>query len=193
MDTVEQLEREIQDRITRLAALRKPAVPTPVKDYTFATLEGGVTLTGLFAGKDRLLAIHNMGAWCCYCTLWADGFNALLPHLESVCSVVLVSKDPPETQRAFALSRGWRFRMASHGGGEYIREQTAWAGHDNTPGLVTYVMHEGRPARLNSAALSPGYLYCPLWPMLGLLGIGEQEFTPRFTYWQGTPGAGMVG
>lgn len=156
MDTIEQLEREIQERVERLSALRKQTVPRPVKDYVFATLDGKVTLRDLFAGKDRLLAIHNMGQGCRYCTLWADGFNAFLPHLEHVCSVVLLSKDPPETQRAFALSRGWRFRMASHGGGEYIKEQTACPNHDNAPGVVACVLHEGKPARLNAAGFGPG-------------------------------------
>ena len=184
MDTIEQLEREIQERIARLAALRKQAVPTPVRDYTFATLDGKVSLRDLFAGRDKLLAIHNMGQGCRYCTLWADGFNAFLPHLEHACSVVLLSKDPPETQRAFALSRGWRFRMASHGGGDYINEQTACPGHDNAPGVVAYVLHDGRPARLNATTFGPGDAYCPLWPMLSLLGMGEKDFTPQYAYWK---------
>ncbi|MFN0010917.1 MAG: DUF899 family protein [Phycisphaerales bacterium] len=184
MDTIEQLEREIVERSTRLAALRKAATPTPVKDYAFTTLDGRVSLSGLFAGRDKLLVIHNMGQACRYCTLWADGFNAFLPHLEHACSVVLVSKDPPQTQRAFALSRGWRFRMASHGGGEYIKEQSADTEHDNAPGMVAYVLHEGKPARLNATGFGPGDAYCALWPMLGLLGMDEKDFTPQFAYWQ---------
>ena len=36
-----------------------------------------------FAGHGRLLAIHNMGQRCRDCTLWADGVNGFLPHLES--------------------------------------------------------------------------------------------------------------
>ena len=45
-------------------------------------------------------------------------------------SVVLLSKESPEVQRRFANSRGWRFRLASHSGGDYIREQTVVAGQD---------------------------------------------------------------
>jgi len=51
---------------------------------------------------------------------------------------VLVSKDAPEVQRRFANSRGWRFKLASHGGGDYIREQTVMEGPDNMPGAVMY-------------------------------------------------------
>ena len=61
-----------------------------------------------------------MGQACRYCTLWADGFNGFVPHLESTMAVALVSKDSPQRQREFANSRGWRFRLASHGGGDYI-------------------------------------------------------------------------
>ena len=78
----------------------------------FETLDGERSLLDLFAGRDKLLAIHNMGQGCRYCTLWADGINPFLPHLEAAMSVVLLSKDPPETQRRFANSRGWRFRTA---------------------------------------------------------------------------------
>ena len=48
------------------------------------------------------------------------------------------SKDPPLEQRRFANSRGWRFRIASHGGGEYLCEQSISAELGNTPGLVCY-------------------------------------------------------
>jgi len=92
---------------------------TEVRNYTLTTIEGEVSLLDMFGVRDKLLLIHNMGQGCRYCTLWADGFNGFLPHLESIMSVVLVSKDPPEVQRNFANSRGWRFRLASHGGGEY--------------------------------------------------------------------------
>ena len=56
-----------------------------------------------FGSKDRLLLIHNMGAKCSYCTLWADGINGILSQLENEVSVVLVSPDLPDLQRRFAL------------------------------------------------------------------------------------------
>ena len=121
---IQNLEQQIAELTQKLHALRAKSPPQPVPDYPFQTLEGKTTLAELFGDRDRLLVIHNMGQGCRYCTLWADGFNGLLPHLESALAVVLVSKDPPDLQRRFANSRGWRFRLASHGGGNYIREQT---------------------------------------------------------------------
>ena len=105
-DRIVELERKIGALTAELTDLRKASPGTPVPDYTFRTQSGEATLRDLFGDRDRLLAIHNMGQACRYCTLWADGFNGLLPHLESVLAVVLVSKDPPEDQRRFANSRG---------------------------------------------------------------------------------------
>lgn len=103
------------------------------RNYTFDTLGGKTSLSELFGDHDQLLVIHNMGQACRYCTLWADGVNGLLPHLEDALSVVFVSKDPPAVQRRLANSRGWRFRQVSHAGGPYIGEQTVVKDADNMP------------------------------------------------------------
>ena len=179
-----ELERNIGELMGELNALRKSNPGTPVPNYTFATLTGQVSLLELFGKNDKLLAIHNMGQGCRYCTLWADGFNGLLVHLESALSVVLISKDPPEVQRRFANARGWRFRLASHGGGAYIREQSVFIGDDNFPGAVVYERDGDAILRKNSCVFGPGDLYCSMWSLLGLAGLGEEEWTPQYTYWQ---------
>jgi predicted dithiol-disulfide oxidoreductase (DUF899 family) len=179
-----ELERNIGELMAELNALRKSSPGTPVPNYTFATLTGQVSLLELFGGKDKLLAIHNMGQGCRYCTLWADGFNGLLAHLESALCVVLLSKDLPEVQRRFANARGWRFRLASHGGGAYIREQSVFNGDDNFPGAVVYERDGDAILRKNSCVFGPGDLYCSMWSLLGLAGLGEEEWTPQYTYWQ---------
>ncbi len=181
---VASLEREIFELTGRLNALRKQSPGKPVSDYGFDTIDGRTSMRALFGDKDRLLLIHNMGQGCRYCTLWADGFNGFLPHLESVMSVVLVSKDPPDVQRAFANSRGWRFRLASHGGGDYIREQTVIEGERNVPGAVAYGRLGDSVVRLNACMFGPGDLYCSIWPLLALGGIDSQTFTPQYRYWQ---------
>ena len=184
MNEIDQLQAEISQKIARLNELRKSATPTPVENYTFKTLEGNVALLDLFANKTKLFAIHNMGQGCRYCTTWADGINAFLPHLESEFAVALLSKDSPETQRAFANARGWRFRMASHGGGNYIREQSVVAGKDNMPGLVTYLRQGDQVYKMNSAVFGPGDLYCSIWHILSLAGVGEEDWTPQYSYWK---------
>lgn len=181
---ISELETQIGDLMIRLNALRKASVASEVKNYTFKTIEGETTLLDLFADKDKLLVIHNMGQGCRYCTLWADGFNGLLQHLESALSVVLVSKDAPEIQRTFANSRGWQFRLASHGGGDYIREQTVMDSADNMPGAVVYERKGEQIYRRSGCVFGPGDIYCAMWSLLGLAGMGEDEWTPQYRYWQ---------
>ena len=179
---IEELERQIAEASAELNELRKGTEATVVPDYAFRTVSGATTLSELFAGRDRLLVIHNMGQGCRYCTLWADGFNGLLPHLEAALAVVLVSKDAPEVQRTFANARGWRFRLASHGGGDYIQEQGVFGAAENYPGAVVYERDGDTVRRKNACSFGPGDIYCGLWGLLGLAGI--DEFTPQFSYWQ---------
>ena len=182
-DEISRIEKQLFELTTRLNELRKSHRGEEVQNYTFKTLDGDVTLLDLFGEHDRLLVIHNMGQGCRYCTLWADGFNGFLPHLESAMSVVLVSRDSPDVQRAFANSRNWRFRLASHGGGAYIREQTVSAGDNNTPGAVAYERDGDRIRRKNAAVFGPGDLYCSIWNLLGMAGIGVADWTPQYRYW----------
>ena len=182
--TIEELEIHIGALTERLNTMRRAAKGYEVPDYTFRTLGGETLLSDLFGGNDKLLAIHNMGQGCRYCTLWADGVNGFLPHLESVMAVVLVSKDDPETQRRFANSRGWRFRLASHSGGDYIREQSAWTGHGNMPGAVLYERRDGKIRRKNAVVFGPGDVFCSAWHFLALAGHGEDDWTPQYAYWQ---------
>ena len=157
-EQIAELESEVFELGCRLRKLRQAAPGEEVKNYAFETLEGTTTLLDLFAGHNKLLAIHNMGQACRFCTLWADGINAFLPHLESTLSVALLSKDDPATQRRMANARGWRFRSASHGGGDYISEQTAEDGYSNMPGAVCYELKDSKIYRKNSCVFGPGDL-----------------------------------
>lgn len=183
-DEISKIEKQLYELTTRLNELRKTNSGDEVENYTFSTLDGDVTLLDLFGDSDRLLMIHNMGQGCRYCTLWADGFNGFLPHLESVMSVVLVSKDAPDVQRTFANSRNWRFRLASHGGGQYIQEQTVMEGERNTPGAVVYEREGSSIRRKNAAIFGPGDLYCSIWNLLGMAGLNAAEWTPQYNYWR---------
>ena len=87
--------------------------PDPVADHTFETITGKVQLSELFGTHKDLFVVHNMGASCSYCTLWADGYNGLVPHIESRAAFVVVSPDKPAAQAAFAKKRGWGFRLVS--------------------------------------------------------------------------------
>lgn len=181
---IQALEQQIFDLNMKLVELHKANTGSEIPNYRLQTQQGETTLLQLFGTHDKLLAIHNMGQGCRFCTLWADGFNGFLPHLESAMSVVLVSKDAPDLQRQFANARGWRFRLASHLGGDYIREQTVLKGEDNMPGAVVYLRHGEKILRQNACVFGPGDQYCSMWSLLGLAGLSEADWTPQFSYWQ---------
>jgi predicted dithiol-disulfide oxidoreductase (DUF899 family) len=181
---IQTTEAQIFELTQKLAELRRSNQGDAVPNYSFATLAGETTLLDLFGSHDKLLVVHNMGQGCRYCTLWADGFNGFLPHLESAMGVVLVSKDDPETQRKFANARGWRFRLASHGAGDYIEEQTCMPGTQNMPGAIVYERDGDSITRKNACVFGPGDLYCSMWNLLGLAGLGESDWTPQFSYWR---------
>ncbi len=180
---IAELEGQIFEMTKRLAELRAQSPGIEVRNYSFDTLGGQTTLSDLFGDHDKLLLIHNMGQGCRYCTLWGDGLNGFIQHIESTMALAMVSKDEPGLQRRFANSRGWRFQLASHGGGEYIKEQTVMEGADNMPGAVVYERRGELIFRMNSCIFGPGDLYCSIWPLLGMAGIGAQDWTPQFKYW----------
>lgn len=184
INETQRLENEIYRLQRRLEVLRKESPVVEVKNYIFHTLNGEVTLRDLFGGQRKLLAIHNMGQGCRSCTLWADGFNAFLPALEEQFAVVLMSKDAPDVQRRFANSRGWRFNMVSHGAGLYIREQSVSPGHSNAPGIVCYEKKEDRLFRKNSSLFGPGDMFCSIWSLLSVMGVGMDEWSPQYSYWK---------
>lgn len=85
-----------------------------VKNYEFLGQQNQkIRLSELFGNKKDLILIHNMGNSCPYCTMWADGFNGLLQHLQDRAAFVVSSPDDPMTQKDFASSRGWKFKMIS--------------------------------------------------------------------------------
>src|SRR5688500_10138230 len=110
VDGSRELEQAVADVAAakkRLAELRRTLPSEPAPDYVCATVKGDV---------------HNMGRRCSYCTMWADGFNGLLPHLEDRMAFVMSSPDSPAEQEAFARRRGWRFRMVSAAGTSFARD-----------------------------------------------------------------------
>ena len=42
----------------------------------------------------------------------------------------------------------------------------------------------GAILRMNSCVFGPGDLYCAMWSLLGLAGIGVAHWTPQFNYWR---------
>jgi len=177
------LEAEIQSKKKRLAELIRKAPEEKVEDYTFEGINGKITLSELFGDSDELLLIHNMGRGCPYCTLWADGFNGILNHLENRVSFAVVSPDPPQIQKEFAESRGWRFRMYSCGNNKFA-EDLKFKGDDGYyPGFSTFRKDQnGNIYRPGFRYFGPGDDFCAAWHLFDILPEGTAGWAPKFSY-----------
>ncbi len=50
--------------------------------------------------------------------------------------------------------------------------------------MVAYSRQGDQIFKLNSTRFGPGDLFCPLWHVLSLAGIGEETWTPQYSYWK---------
>jgi len=174
---------------SEIAALRKKMreiqanhEPEEVKDYEFATSKGAVRLSQLFGGKDYLFVIHNMGAGCPYCTLWADGFNGFLPHIENRAAFVLASPDDPDKQDKFKASRDWRFRMVSYGKSTFAADM-GYRGEDgHHPGVSVFRKRGAKMYRVSDTSFSPGDDFCAIWHFFDLIPEGTGGWAPKYKY-----------
>jgi len=173
---IDELRREMRD-------IRAAAEPEVISDYTFPTGNGTTRLSELFGDKSDLIVIHNMGASCAYCTLWADGFNGVYEHLANRAAFVVCSPDAPDAQSRFAAGRGWRFPMVSHAGTSfaadmgYRSETGGWL-----PGVSVFRREAGRIVRVADTRFRPGDDFCTVWHLLDLLPDGVEGWSPRYSY-----------
>jgi len=156
-----------------------------VRDYVLTDSEGEkVALSTLFGKKDDLILVHNMGRFCPCCTMWADGFNGVLDHLEDRAVFALVSPDPPPIQKKFGGSRGWKFKMFSSKGTSFFKDM-GFEGEEGSPEPGVSVFHrtkDGRIFRVSKDEFGPGDEYCIVWHFFDLLPEGSKGWEPRFRY-----------
>jgi predicted dithiol-disulfide oxidoreductase (DUF899 family) len=168
--------RQIADIREQMRDTLATVEPQEVEDYAFATSDGSVRLSELFGDHEDLILIHNMGASCSYCTLWADGYNGIHQHVVRRAGFAVSSPDRPDVQKRFAEARGWKFPMVSHTGSSfaadmgYVSSSGGWL-----PGVSVFRREGEGIVRVSDAGFSPGDDYCTLWHFFDLLpgGIGE--------------------
>ena len=184
---------DVHDKLTdyrrQIAAIREKmrdtladVEPQAVDDYTFATLDGTVHLSDFFGEHDDLIVIHNMGATCSYCTLWADGYNGIHRHVVTRAGFMVTSPDHPSAQKKLAQSRGWTFPMVSHVGSSfakdmgYVSAKGGWL-----PGASVFRREHDTIVRVSDTGFSPGDDFCSLWHFFDLLpgGAGERPDVQR--------------
>jgi predicted dithiol-disulfide oxidoreductase (DUF899 family) len=183
LEEIERLEETLLHEQERLAEMKRRLPPREVEDYTLQGWEGPVRLSELFQGRPDLIVIHNMGKGCVYCTLWADGLNGVVPHLENRAGLAVVSPDPPEVQREFARGRGWSFRMASGQGSSFIQDMGFRSEKSWMPGVSTFHRAaNGSMVRVARAYFGPGDPFSAIWHLFALLQDGAGEWKPMYSY-----------
>ncbi len=200
----------LKDQVERVAEMRR-ALPLGMRvpDYLFR--EGApdlsqndpsdfadVALADLFTGgHDTLIVDHLMFAAlddepCVMCSMWADGYNAIAPHIMQRASFVLMAKAEIGKLRNFARQRGWdRIRLLSSHDNTFNRDfgMEDTEGFQN-PGLSVFtrspdgtVYHRytigAEFDEHNNRGIDP---YTPVWNLFDLLPQGRGDWYPTHGY-----------
>jgi predicted dithiol-disulfide oxidoreductase (DUF899 family) len=182
---VDELEYQLQDIKRKLGELRRQRPREEIRDYQLLDSEGReAPLSSLFGDQSRLILVHNMGRHCSYCTMWADGFTGLLPHLESRAAFAVTSPDLPDAQKELVQSRGWNFPVYSTQGTSFVADM----GFDDEqeglmPGVSVFTKEtDGKMYRVSRAEFGPGDNFCAVWHFFDLLPEGIDGWEPKLSY-----------
>ncbi len=196
----------LKNQVEHVAALRRQ-LPQGMRMPDYTLREGPVDLSrndpadfrdvhlaDLFTdGHDTLIVDHLMfhpddDAPCVMCAMWADGYNAVAPHVVQRTSFVLVAKAEIGQLRAWARRRGWdRIRLLSCYDSTFNRDlNMEGPDGDQQPGISVFtkapdgaVYHwysVGAELGVNELPGTDGRgidLYSPLWNLLDLLPQGR--------------------
>ena len=180
---IAQYRGQITELRKQMRAAQAAIEPEEVVDYAFTRADGGTTkLSDLFSGQDTLFVIHNMGAGCVYCTLWADGFNGVYDHLRSRAGFALSSPDAPAEQQKFAASRGWKFPMVSNQGTTFAEDMGYRPNGRAMPGVSVFKRKGDKIMRVADTAFTHGDDFCSVWHLFDLLPEGAAGWQPKFSY-----------
>ena len=95
------------------------------KEYLFDGPNGRESLAELFDGRGQLIVYHFMfhpddKVGCSHCSLRADGFAGIIPHLnQRDVSMVVVSRASVATLAEYKKRMGWGFKWVSSGGSDF--------------------------------------------------------------------------
>lgn len=191
-----QAESDLLDQIEAVAQQRRALSPVGriPTGYRFREGASDVALADLFADRAKpLILIHYMfgadaAAPCPMCTLWVDGYNALMPHLAQMANVALVAKVDAVKLQAFAGQRGWsNLRVLSSRDTTFNRDFGV-EDKDSTqrPGVSVFTLTDDNAVEhFYSSEMSRERgidLLTPFWHLLDLLPDGRKDFMPRLDY-----------
>jgi predicted dithiol-disulfide oxidoreductase (DUF899 family) len=126
------------------------------------------------------------------CTLWADGYDGAIPHLEQHVNFAVVVAGDLAGIRSHARSRGWRnLRLVSSSGTSFKRD---FGSEDEdggqTPGVSVFTLGDSGDVRhfyTGGALMGPEHfrgmdLLSPVWNFLDLTPAGRGDWFPSLSY-----------
>lgn len=204
-------ELALRDQVERVAALRRALPATPIEDEVFEEIRDGVRtpvrLSELFEKPDRgrapegpsqsLILLHFMYGKkqekpCPMCTLWADGYDGVVPHLRQRVSFAVLVAGDPGAFADYARSRGWRNLRIVSAAGSDLKRRLGVEMEDGSqlPGVSVFQRAPGGGLLHTysaSALIAPGQfrgmdLLSPFWNFLDLTPEGRGDFMPKRSY-----------
>jgi predicted dithiol-disulfide oxidoreductase (DUF899 family) len=169
---LQQIEKDLERGRQKMFKVLGKMAKMDIQDYVLKDRNNkDIKFSELFGDKQDLILIHNMGKSCSYCTMWADGFNGIFPHIEKRAAFALVSPDAPEVQRDFADNRGWKFRMYSGIDSPFIKDMGYQTDKgDYWPGASAFHKDEdGNITRVSKTFFGPGDYFCSVWHFFDML------------------------
>lgn len=198
-------EMSLRDQIERVAAQRR-ALPPGASMPTYSFDEGPrsldhdqpvaqTTLKQLVEDKS-LVVYHLMFAEdaeeaCPSCSMWVDGFNGVVDHLNQHVNFVVIAKAPLPKLRSWARLRGWhKIRLLSSFGSTFNAdmnlEHPDWMPNLNQAPGISVFRKDGDAVR-HTYSSTPEFtshegrgidLLSPVWNVLDIVPEGRGEWNP---------------
>jgi predicted dithiol-disulfide oxidoreductase (DUF899 family) len=90
--------------------------------------------------------------------------------------------EPPQVQRKFAASRGWKFPMISHAGNTFAADMGFRTSEGWKPGVSVFQRKGRKIVRVSDASFSSGDDFCTVWHLFDLLPGGAGDWFPKVKY-----------
>jgi predicted dithiol-disulfide oxidoreductase (DUF899 family) len=196
-------EVELRRKLEAVAALRRklPAGGKVPEDYVFASADGEIRLSRLFARGRTLVAYSfmygpKMPEACPSCTSILDSLDRAAQHLAQVTDLVVIARSPIARILEHAKKRGWsHLRLLSSASNTYNRDYGAETPDgDQMPMLNVFRKDRGTVRHFWGSELlyaktdrgqEPRHvdLIWPIWQVLDFTPEGRgKDWNPRLDY-----------
>lgn len=195
-EALREAELALMQQREEVAAMRRSLPAGPVAgDYVFESETGPVSLDELTG--DRPLVIYHfmfggpMDQPCPMCSMWADGWNAVVDHVDRSVDFALVTNGTAAENTALAERHGWQnLRWLSAAQNQFkLDYESADADGNQWPTITVFERVDGqvRLSYAGSAHISGDHwrgvdLLSPVWHMLDLTRDGRGDFMPQLDY-----------